>query len=140
MNVQRASNEYLAAEVEGSDPLHRIVMLHDRAACLIREAVRHIEGRDFERAHEAFTKAKNIVMHFLANIPETDDGELAANLRGLFKYTYRKLAEGNLRKDPASAEDALAVVRKLGEGWAALDRARLSASQANPPSGGAYLV
>jgi len=124
MNLHQASREYLAAEVEGSDPVHRLVLLHEGAARFIREAVDHIGRRDFARAHDAFGKAKNIVMHFLGSIPEGDDSELAANLRGLFKYTYHKLVEGNLRKDPQSAQEALTVIRNLRDGWAALARER----------------
>jgi len=122
MNLRQASREYLAAEVECADPVHRLVLLHEGAARFIREAVDHIGRRDFARAHDAFDKAKNIVLHFLGSIPEIDDSDLAANLRGLFKFAYQKLVESNLRKDPQPAQEALAVIRNLRDGWAALAR------------------
>ena len=144
MHPHHASQEYLAAEVEGSDPVRRVLLLHEGAARFIREAVEHIGRRDFERAHGAFGKAKDIVLHFLSSIPESDDSELAANLRGLFKYTYSKLVEGNLRKDPEPARDALAVIRNLRDGWSALARERKPAappaSSAPPPRPPGLLV
>ena len=140
MTPRLASQEYLAAEVEAADPLHCIVLLHEGAARFTREAIRHIERQDFEGAHSAFVKAKSIVMHFLASIPEEDDGDLAANLRGLLRYAFSKLVEGNLRKDPQCAEEALQVLRTLGEGWATLELQRPASPEAPNPTGAAYLV
>jgi len=70
----------------------------------------------------AFLKAKRIVAHLLASIPEDDDSDLAANLRGLFRFAYLKLAEANLRKDPDPATQALKVIRDLAEGWGGLEQ------------------
>ncbi|MFP4055863.1 MAG: flagellar export chaperone FliS [Candidatus Brocadiia bacterium] len=117
---QRASRQYLAAEVEGADPLTRVAMLHEAAARFIRQAAAGIEEGEPARAHEAFLRAKRIIAHFLASIPEDDPSDLAADLRGLFTFAYRRLAEANLRKDPHAARQALQVVRTLGEGWAEL--------------------
>jgi len=122
MNPRQASLEYLAAEIEKADPLRRVVLLHEGAARFTREAIAHLERRDFPSAHHAFIKAKRIVAHLLASIPEDDDSDLAANLRGLFKFAYIKLAEANLRKDPDPASQALKVIRDLAEGWGGLEQ------------------
>ena len=124
MNRHRASQEYLVAEVESADPLRRIVLLHEGAARALRDATRHIEAREIESAHTAFVKAQHIVMHFLSSVPDEDDGDAAANLRGLFTYCYQQIAEANLRKDPDRARAALEVIATLGEGWAQLDAQR----------------
>lgn len=122
MNPQQASLEYLAAEIEKADPLRRVVLLHEGAARFTREAIAHVARRDFPSAHHAFVKAKRIVAHLLASIPEDDDSDLAANLRGLFRFAYLKLAEGNLRKDTDCARQALEVIRNIADGWAGLER------------------
>jgi len=140
MNPHRASQEYLAARIDSADPLRRVVLLHEGAARFTREAIRHIERREFDQAHRAFVRAKQIILHFLSSIPESDDSELAAHLRGLFTYTYSQLVEGNLRKDPRPTEAALQVIRTLGDGWAELDKQHRQAGR-TPPSGEAtYLV
>jgi len=144
MNAVNATQEYLAAEVERADPLRRVALLHEHATRCVGRAVRHIERREMAQAHSAFVKAKNIVLHFLASIPDGDDSEVAANLRGLFQYTYQKLVEGNLRKDPQCADAALEVLRSLGEGWAELDTQRRSAAAGQaaddePPTTGVSL-
>jgi flagellar protein FliS len=133
MNPQQASQQYLGAEVENADPLRRIVMLHERAARALREAVHHIEGREIEKAHNALVKAKQIVMLFLASVPDHDESDAAANLRGLLTYCYQQTVEGNLRKDPACARAALEVLTTLAEAWAELDARRRQAQAASPP-------
>jgi len=122
MNPQQASLEYLAAEIEKADPLRRIVLLHEGAVRFTREAITHVERRDFPSAHRAFVKAKRIVAHLLASIPEDDTSDLAANLRGLFKFAYLKLAEANFLKDTERANQALQVIRNLADGWAGLEQ------------------
>jgi len=140
MNPQDAAQEYLAAEVTSADPLRRVALLHEGAARFTREAIGCVERREFEQAHNAFVRARNIILHFLNSIPETDDSDLAAHLRGLLQYTYGKLIEANLRKDPRCAQEALQVIRSLGEGWAELDSRRMTPPATEPPSGSSYLV
>ena len=139
MSSQQASQEYLALEVECADPIRRVALLHEGAARFTREAIRSIERRDFEQAHNAFVRAKNIILHFLSSVPEADDSDLADSLRGLLQFTYVKLVEGNVRKDPRSAQKALEVIRLLGDGWSALDAQRRPAADGERPEGVAYL-
>jgi len=128
MNLRQAAGEYLAAEVEGGDELHRVALLHQAAERLVRQAVRAVGDRDVEAAHTAFVKAKRIILHFLDNIPEHDDSDLAASLRGLYRWAYSQLAEANLRKDPRRAQTALDALKPISGAWRQLDHAR-------PPAG-----
>lgn len=121
MDLQKAAQAYLTAEVESSDPLHRVTLLHERAVRALRQAIRHVQHRDVEAAHADFLKAQQIVAHLLVSIPDDDDGDLAAHLRGLFTFCYRQIGEANLRKDTACAEAALSALGPLAEGWAELD-------------------
>jgi len=139
MSSQQASQEYLALEVECADPVRRVALLHEGAARFTREAIHHIERRDFEQAHNAFVRAKNIILHFLSSVPEADDSDLADNLRSLLQFTYARLVDGNVRKNPRSAGEALQVIRLLGEGWSALDAQRRAAADGERPEGMAYL-
>ena len=139
MTGQHASHQYLAAAVEAADPLQRVVMLHEHAVRSVRTAIRHIDGKEPAAAHAALTKAKNIVVHLLASVPEDDDSELAAHLRGLFKFAYAKLVEGNLRKDRACVEAALDVLRTLAAGWAEFHAQNLPTASA-PSAGPATLA
>jgi len=115
MSSQHAHQEWPAAEVDGPERLRRLVVLHEGVGRFIREAIRHVERRDFEKAHSAFLQAKHTVMHFLSHIPESDDSDLAANLRGLFSDSHRKVVEGSLRKELKCAEAALRVIRNPRE-------------------------
>ena len=117
MDRRHASANYLAAAIDGADALGRVVLLFQGCARFIRAAIRHIEAGRPEAAHQAFVKAKRIVAHLLASIPEADDSDLAANLRGLFQFAYRQLLEANVRKDPALAEAALQTLRTLAGAW-----------------------
>lgn len=121
MNPQQATQAYLAAEVESSDPLHRLVLLHRGLLRALREAKGHVERREAEAAHDHFVKAKRIVAHFLASIPEHDDSDLAAHLRGILTFCYHQIAEANLRKDPTCAQCAIDAITPIAEGWAELE-------------------
>jgi flagellar protein FliS len=140
MHPQQASHEYLAAQVDSADLVGRVALLHEGAARFTREAIRHIERRDFDQAHDAFTKAKRIILHLLSAVPDSDNSDLAAHFRGLFKYCYTQLVEGNLRKDPHCAEEALKVIRTLGEGWAGLGGERREGGASPSRDNVAYLV
>jgi len=124
MTPHQASHEYLAAAVESAPPLRRMRMLHERAARALREAIEHIDRHDVPAAHDALAKARAIVVHFLASIPDGDDSDEAAHFRGLFHYCNQRIVEANLRKDIDCAQAALAIVTTLAEGWAELDDQR----------------
>lgn len=128
MTPQHASQEYLAAAVQAADPLRRLRMLHERAARALRQAIGHIERGDVPAAHDAFSKARAIVVHFIASIPEGDDSDEATHFRGLFHYCHQRIVEANLRKDVRCAESALGILSTLAEGWAELDAQRLRPS------------
>ncbi|MFW6161396.1 MAG: flagellar export chaperone FliS [Planctomycetota bacterium] len=121
MNPQQATEAYLAAEVESSDPLHRVVLLHRGLLRALREAKGHVERQEPAAAHEDFVKAKRIVAHFLASIPEEDEGDLAAHLRGILTFCYQQITEANLRKDVACAQCAIDAITPIAEGWAELE-------------------
>ena len=127
MDVRHAAGEYLAAEVEGSDELHRIALLHKAAERFVRQAVRAMSDQDVEGAHNAFIKAKKIILHFLSSVADDDDSDLAASLRGLYKWAYRQLAEANLRKDAQCAEAALEALEPTSGAWCHLDHSRPAA-------------
>jgi len=130
MNAQQAAQAYRAAEVESGDPLHRVVLLHERTLRALHEAAGHIERREVEEAHADLVKARQILQHFIGSIPDGDEGELAANLRGLFTFCVQQVVEANLRKDPRHILVALDILTPLGEAWAEMDLRRRAAPTA----------
>ena len=126
MNPRQAPQEYLAAAVQTADPVRRIRMLHERAARALREALAAMDRHDVPAAHDALAKARAIVVHFLASIPDGDDSDEAARLRGLFHFCHQRIVEANLRKDAECARGALGILTTLAEGWAELDAQRQS--------------
>jgi flagellar biosynthetic protein FliS len=127
MNPERHPSEPFTLELESADPLHCVVELLVGAARVTRAAMQHLERGDFEQAHQAFAKAQTIVLHFLTHIPESDESELATNLRSLFQFAYSQLVEGDLRGDAQCAAVALQIICTLSEGWSALEQDRRAA-------------
>ena len=128
--------QYRNARVAGKNQLELMLMLYDGAIRFLRQASAHTADGEPEPAHTNFTQAKRIVVHLISALDperaEPESRDLIDNLLRLYAFCYERIGMANLKKDPADADAALAVLEKLREGWAELHAGGWQ-PQATPP-------
>lgn len=122
-------------------------MAYDGAIALLVRARRAVEEGRADHAAPHVFRAKRIVLHLLGSL-DPEAGDVALNLRRLYTYVVRRLAEAAIGRDARALDDALHVLRELRGAWAKIDdgaapetpSAEREASAARPPSNPALSV
>jgi flagellar protein FliS len=107
---------YRTAQVISASRAGQIVLLYQGA---IRFGVQHLawlERRDIEQAHKSSIRCQEIVAALRGSLDHSA-GPMAAQLDDLYDFVMRRLAAGNVAKDPRPTQEALDVLRGLLEAW-----------------------
>ncbi len=112
---------YRSAQVTSTSPAGQVILLYEGA---IRYGMRHLaslERHDLESAHNASIRCQEIVGALRESL-DLSAGQVARNLDSLYDYVLRRLAAGNIAKEPRPTEEALDVLRNLLEAWQEIGR------------------
>jgi flagellar protein FliS len=116
------ANQYLkykAQSVSTSTPGEQIVMLFERAALKLTQAVQCIELRDIPGAHNAIIFAQNIYLFLSDNL--NMNMPVSKDLYALYQYAYDELTTANLKKDADIVRRILKMTREFQETWKEAD-------------------
>jgi flagellar protein FliS len=119
-NPTNASQQYLknAVMTAGAEQLH--LMLVDGAIRFATRGKEAIEQRDIEAGFNALERAQRIVLELSNGLRREVNPELVDQMAALYAFTYRRLVDANLRRDPQAVEDALRILRHHRETWVML--------------------
>lgn len=107
-------------QVAAADP-HRLVrLLLEGAIDRLALARGHLQAGRIAQKGETISRAIAIVDSLNAHLDLERGGEIAANLRGLYDYSTRRLLEANLRNDAAAIEEVAGLLRDIKAGWDAI--------------------
>ncbi|ANF98480.1 flagellar export chaperone FliS [Paenibacillus bovis] len=98
-----------------TSPGQLLIMLYDGAIRFTLAAIDGINQKDYEKSNINFGKAQAIVSEFRASLDRSY--EVAENLDRLYEYMNYLLIQANVKKDVASAEEALGYLKDLRETW-----------------------
>lgn len=108
-----------------ASPAELTLMLYNGAIKFCNIALAGLEQKDFEKVNTNLKKTQAIITELRATLdrkyPVWEDFER------VYDYIYRRLVEGNIRKDPEMVEDALKYIREMRDTWKEV--MRLSKSQ-----------
>ena len=116
------SNQYMkykAQSVSTSTPGEQIVMLFDRAALKLMQAVQCIELTDVPGAHNAIIFAQNIYLFLSDSLNMSMP--VSKELYALYQYAYDELTTANLKKDADIVRRILKMTRDFQETWRQAD-------------------
>ncbi|MBF0289970.1 MAG: flagellar export chaperone FliS [SAR324 cluster bacterium] len=116
-NTARSYQAYYKTNVETTDRLSLVIMLYDGMIRFMKKAVAKIEQGDVEEAHNYLVRAKEIISELLSTLRLEEGGELAQNLKNLYLYSFKKIVEANLKKDPDMIREVIQVMENLRQGW-----------------------
>jgi flagellar protein FliS len=98
-----------------ASPAELTLMLYDGAIKFCNIAIMALEKDDLEKAHINIIKVQKIIMEFRATLdfkyPSANQFEL------VYDYIYRRLVEGNIKKDKEIIEEALGYIREMRDTW-----------------------
>jgi flagellar secretion chaperone FliS len=107
---------YRTSQVVSASRAGQIVLLYQGA---IRFGVQHLawlERHEIEQAHRSSIRCQEIVTALRGSL-DLAAGPVAVQLDQLYDFVLRRLADGNVSKEPRPTEEALQVLRGLLEAW-----------------------
>jgi flagellar protein FliS len=97
-----------------------IVLLYEGAIKFLKQARRELDAGNHVAKGEYINKAMAILNELDACLDLEAGGEVATNLRRLYHFMLRHLAEANVQRDPVRIQDVIDCLQDLNEGWKAI--------------------
>jgi flagellar protein FliS len=107
---------YRTSQVVSASRAGQIVLLYQGAIRFGAQHLAFLERGEIEKAHRASIRCQEIVAALRGSL-DLSAGPIAVQLDDLYDFTLRRLASGNVSKEPHPTEEALQVLRGLLEGW-----------------------
>lgn len=108
-------DQYKEQAVTTATPGMLIVKLFDGAIKNIKLAIKAVQDRKIEEAHNAIMKAEDIYSHLLSTLNE--NVPISANLKQLYEYLLNRLIEANFKKDAEILNEVLDFTIEFRETW-----------------------
>ncbi len=108
---------YLDATAETATPLDLVLMLYQGVLRFTAQAIEAVVRHDPAEAHRSLVRAQDIVSELAASLNHEEGGATADSLLALYDYSYRRLVDANVRKEPAPAEEVAKLFRELLPAW-----------------------
>ena len=97
-----------------------IVLLYEGAIKFLRQAVVELEAGHFAEKGQFINKAQAILTELNTCLDMDGGGEIANNLRNLYNFMSRHLAQANTKRDPQAIREVIACLEDLNGGWKAV--------------------
>ncbi|MDR3240310.1 MAG: flagellar export chaperone FliS [Clostridiales bacterium] len=91
------------------------LMLYDGALRFINQAIAAMEDKEMEKAHNLVVRVEDIIREFQMTLDFKY--EIANQFNDLYDYMYRRLVEGNMKKDPGALEEVREMIREMRDTW-----------------------
>ena len=116
----KAVQAYHNAAVTTQSKGRLIVLLYDGAIKFMKLAIKELEAQDYEAKGRYIGRAQDIINELNAVLDIDAGGETAANLRKLYCFMNRRLAEANTRRDPQMIREVITLMEELNQSWKAI--------------------
>lgn len=110
-------NIYQQTAVSTQNRGRLIVMLYEGAIRFLRQAIEDLEKNDYEQKNKHIAKALDILVELNTVLDMDHGGQIAQNLRALYNFMQKHLAEANIQKDSKRILEVIALLEELNESW-----------------------
>ncbi|MCR5608978.1 MAG: flagellar export chaperone FliS [Lachnospiraceae bacterium] len=110
-----AANVYKNNSINTASPAELTLMLYNGAIKFCNIALAAIEEKDFTKANVNMQKAQKIIEELRVTLDFKY--EVAKDFDRVYDYIFRRLVEGNIKKDPEIIEDTLRHIRDMRDTW-----------------------
>ncbi len=115
MNNQQAYNTYLRSKVLTATPGELTLMLYDGAIRFANVAIRAMEEKDIQKAHDNIIRTENIITELQTTL--NFDYEVAKDFNNIYEYLQQRLVDANLEKNPTILEEVVKHLRSVRDTW-----------------------
>jgi len=99
-----------------------VVMLYDGAIRFLKQAIKEIEAKNPEAKGRYISKATDILFELNTVLDMEAGGEVAMNLRKLYLFMGRHLADANMKQDTGKIEEVIKLLEELNQSWKTISR------------------
>ncbi len=117
MSGYGAASTYQTQALMTASPAELVVMLLEKATTCLNEAIAAIESGEIEDRWRANKRAMEIINHLDLTLDMDRGGEIAENLRSLYSFALRRLADVDFNNDPQAARDVIKLLEPLLASW-----------------------
>jgi len=110
-----AAEVYKDNRILTANPAELTLMLYEGAIKFCNIAIMAIEKNNIEKANVNILKAERIIVELRATLDFKYP--VANQFDNVYDYIYRRLIEGNIKKDIEIIEEALGYIREMRDTW-----------------------
>lgn len=98
-----------------ASPQELTLMLYDGAIKFGNQALLAIDNKDLEKANSSIVRVEDIIIELQTTLDMKYS--IAESLDLMYDYIYRRLIEGNIKKDTEILNEAIGLIRELRNTW-----------------------
>lgn len=91
------------------------LMLYNSCIKFIRQAIKDVEAKDFEKKNTHIQKAQRIIQELMLTLDQ--DIAISKEILPLYDFMYFQLTEANVNNETQNLEDALSLAVDFRDTW-----------------------
>ena len=111
---------YQENRVTTQTPGRIVVMLYEGAIKFLKQAIREMEAGQYIEKGKSISRAVDIIQELNVTLNMEAGGEIADNLRRLYRFVQERLFQANVCKDADMIRQMTRLLEELNEGWKAV--------------------
>ncbi len=130
------NNPYLENMVANANPVRLIIMLYEKAINCLENALEIGDTEDFDMQkskYEEMGRALEIISVLDATLDMERGGEIAKNLREIYRSLTDELTYQMLKEDKERLEKVIKILRNLKSAWEEVERIHYGKAQKVAP-------
>jgi len=130
------NNPYLENMVANANPVRLVIMLYEKAINCLENAleIRDTEDFDMQKSkYEEMGRALEIISVLDAVLDMEKGGEIAKNLREIYRSLMDELTYQMLKEDKERLERVIKILRNLKSAWEEVERIHYGKAQKVAP-------
>jgi len=116
-----AHSTYKKQSVNTMTPIEVIVKIYDECERQLNRAIKFIDDKKFDKAHDALDRAGELV-NGLRSVLDMSAGEIATNLDSLYEFFFKQIVAADMKKDVELIKQILPQVSELKDTFTQLSR------------------
>ncbi len=130
------NNPYLENMVANANPVRLVIMLYEKAINCLENALELRDTEDFDMQkskYEEMGRALEIISVLDAVLDMEKGGEIAKNLREIYRSLMDELTYQMLKEDKERLERVIKILRNLKSAWEEVERIHYGKAQKVAP-------
>lgn len=115
MSFNKQHQVYQNNAVNTASPSELTLMLYNGCIKFIKQAMKDIDGDQFEAKNKNIQKAQNIILELMVTLNMEVD--ISNQFMSLYEYMHHRLTEANTQHDKAALEEVLSFVIEFRDTW-----------------------